>query len=131
MNRPELEQLQSRISHLEFDGTPSARREIRSIAAEHFGNLLAFALDATKPQPKPKHTIADNYPAGGLSASEPCMFCENYEELEAENARLREILGEIIEEHFCSCVDEYGTQLGNAPCPICAARAALAEQDQH
>jgi hypothetical protein len=53
-----------------------------------FENVLFFALEKTEPKPKPQHTIADNYPAGGIP--EPCMFCEDFEELQAENDRLKE-----------------------------------------
>ncbi len=83
MNRHKLEQLSHRIGQLDYEGTPSSAREARRFMAEHFKDILGFALEFTEPPPKPQRTIADNYPAGGLATCEPCMFCEDHEELQA------------------------------------------------
>ncbi len=84
MDRHTLEQLGNQVDELLRHGSPSCIREARSIMAENFDSVLRFALDLTEPKPKPKHTIADNFPAGGLTATEPCMHCENYGELEQQ-----------------------------------------------
>ena len=92
MDRHTLVQTKNQIDEMLRHGSPSSIRQANSIMVENFSSLAYFALRLTEPKPKPKHTIADNYPAGGLTATEPCMFCENYEALEAENARLLEAL---------------------------------------
>ncbi len=84
-----LGQLMARLGELEYQGTPSSFREAQRVKLEGFGWLLRVAEDHVKPEPKPKRTIADNYPAGGLTASEPCTFCQDYERLKAEVERLK------------------------------------------
>jgi hypothetical protein len=61
-----------------IQGFQSAYEKRRSFAVEHFDELLSYAMslegdieNANKP---PKRTVADNYPAGGLSY-EPCDKC--------------------------------------------------------
>ena len=88
MDRHTLEQTRNQVHELLQHGSPSCIRQANSIMIENFNAILYFVLELTKPKPKSKHTIADNYPAGGLTATEPCMFCENYEVLQAENERL-------------------------------------------
>ena len=92
MDRHELKLLDTKIGELLRFGSPSCIRQANSIMIENFKSVLGFALNLTEPEPKPKHTIADNYPAGGLTATEPCMFCKDYEQLQAENERLNEII---------------------------------------
>jgi len=81
MDRHSLKQLSDQVEELLRHGSPSCIRQAKSIMIENFSSVVYFTLDLTKPEPKPKHTIADNYPAGGLTATEPCMFCEDYERL--------------------------------------------------
>ncbi len=97
MDRHKLGQLRQQVEELLRHGSPSCIRQAKSIMAENFEKVLWFALDLSEPEPKPKHTIADNYPAGGLTATEPCMHCKDYEQreeeveaLQADNKRLRE-----------------------------------------
>jgi len=73
-------------------GYSNAFDQCRQYAVEHFRSAVCIALEALEQntqKEKPKHTIADNYPAGGLTAAEPCMFCEDFEKLQAENERLK------------------------------------------
>lgn len=92
MDRHTLVQTRNQIDELLRHGSPSCIRQANSIMAENFEAILNFALELTEPKPKPKHTIADNYPAGGLTATEPCMYCEDYEVLQAENKQVKELL---------------------------------------
>jgi len=92
MDRHRLKQLRDKVGELIRFGSPSCMREAHSIMRDEFENVLSFALELTEPKPKPKHTIADNYPAGGLTATEPCMFCEDYAKLEEQNEKLVELL---------------------------------------
>lgn len=92
MDRHKLQQIGNKVGELLRFGNPSCVRQANSIMVENFENILFFAIDLTEPKPKPKHTIADNYPAGGLTATEPCMFCEDFEKLQAENERLKDVL---------------------------------------
>ena len=94
MDRHTMSQLENKIGELLRFGSPSCIRQANSLMCENFENILRFALDLTEPKPKPKHTIADNFPAGGLTSTEPCMFCEDYEQLEAENAKLKTTIKE-------------------------------------
>lgn len=80
MDRHTLIQLDNQVGELLRHGSSSCIRAARSIMAENFEIILRFALNLT--EPKPAHTIADNYPAGGLTSTEPCMFCEDYHDLE-------------------------------------------------
>lgn len=89
MDRHRLQQLQEKVGELHRHGSPSCMRKASSIMRDEFENVLSFALDLTKPKPKPKHTIADNYPAGGLRAAEPCMYCEDYEKLQEKIEELQ------------------------------------------
>lgn len=89
MDRHTLKQLDSQVGELVRHGSPSCIRQANGIKIENFDPILRFALRLTEPKPKPKHTIADNYPAGGLTASEPCVFCVDFEKLQAEIERLR------------------------------------------
>jgi len=84
MDRHRLKQLRDRVGELHRFGSPSSMREASDIMRDEFDSVLSFALEATKPEPKPKHTIADNYPAGGLTATEPCMYCEDYGKIEQQ-----------------------------------------------
>ena len=90
MDRHTLEQTRNQVDELLRHGSPSCIRQANRIMAEAFGGILNFALELTEPEPRPKHTITDNFPAGGLTATEPCMYCEDYENLQAENKRLKE-----------------------------------------
>ncbi len=93
MDRHKLGQVRQQVEELLRHGSPSCIRQAHSTMVENFESVLWFALDSTEPEPKPKHTIADNYPAGGLTATEPCIFCEDHEALQSANKRLRETLG--------------------------------------
>lgn len=102
MNRHKLEQLRCKIGELLRFGSSSSIRQAHDIMQAEFENILYFAIEKTEPKPKPQHTIADNYPVGGIP--EPCTFCENYEELEnknadlqAENERLKELETKAID----------------------------------
>lgn len=97
MDRHRLKQLRDKLDELTRFGSPSCMREARDIMQDEFGRILSFAINLTEPQPKPKRTITDNYPADGLRATEPCMFCEDYEKLEEENERLKEIESRAID----------------------------------
>lgn len=88
MDRYTLEQTLNQVDELLRHGSPSCIRQARSIMVENFDAILRFALELTEPKPKPKHTIADNYPAGGLTATEPCMYCEDYGKLQADIERM-------------------------------------------
>lgn len=103
MDRHTLQQIDDKVRELLRFGSPSCIRQANSIMLENFNTIVYFALGLSETKPTPKHTIADNYPAGGLTATEPCTFCENYEKLEdanaaleAENKKLREALMEAI-----------------------------------
>ncbi len=89
MDRHKMEQLEDKVGELLRFGSSSCVRQANAIMIAEFENLLYFALDFTDPKPKPKHTIADNYPAGGLTASEPCAFCVDYEKLEEKIEQLQ------------------------------------------
>lgn len=95
MDRSEMEQLRDKVGELLRFGSSSCVQQAHNIMITNFETLLIFALNLTEPKPKPKHTIADNYPAGGLTATEPCMFCEDYEQLQDKNERLRDALGNL------------------------------------
>lgn len=104
MDRHTLEQIGSKVGELLRYGSSSCIRQANNIMVENFETVLYFALELTEPKPKPKHTIADNYPAGGLTATEPCMYCKDYsklqernEKLETENKHFRKLLEEIKE----------------------------------
>ena len=103
MDRHSLEQIINQVDELLRHGSPSCIRQANSIMLEEFNSVIHFAWRSTEPPPKPKHTIADNYPAGGLTATEPCMYCVDFEKLQAENETLHKKL--II--------------LRNAKCPKC------------
>ena len=108
MDRHRLKQLRDRIGELLRFGSPSCMREAHSIMRDEFENVLSFELDLSEPKPNPKHTIADNYPAGGLTASEPCMFCEDTEKLKDSHEKLVKALDWIkgatdIDEDRCKC----------------------------
>ena len=97
MDRHTLEQIDNQVRELIHHGSPSCIRQARSIMAENFENILYFALNLTEPKPKPAHTIADNYPAGGLTSTEPCMFCEDYNDLEAKYDALKASHDKLVE----------------------------------
>ena len=88
----ELEKIKDRYCKADSHYTRGYKAEAREIATENFWWVLQAAISATekceKPT-KPKHTIADNYPAGGLTATEPCMFCESSEKLKETNEQLQ------------------------------------------
>jgi len=84
VDRHKLIQIKDQVDELLRHGSFSCVHQAKNIMAENFEAIVNFAIDLTEPKPKSKHTIADNYPAGGLTASEPCMFCENYEQLQTE-----------------------------------------------
>ncbi len=89
MDRHKLEDLRNKTGELLRFGSLSCIDQVHNIMIENFEAVLWFALDLTEPKPKPKHTIADHYPAGGLTATEPCMFCEDYEKLEEKADQLQ------------------------------------------
>ena len=89
MDRHKLEQLRNKIIDLTLSGCASCIRQKKQIMIENFESVLSFALELTEPKPKPQHTIADNYPAGGLTATEPCIFCEDYEQLQTKLDKYR------------------------------------------
>jgi len=95
MDRYTLQQTIDQVDELLRHGSPSCIRQANSIMIENFEIILRFALELTKPEPKPKRTIADNYPAGGLTATEPCMFCEDFGKLEERIKELEELLAEL------------------------------------
>lgn len=97
MDRHKLEQLRDKVGELLRFGSSSCIRQAHGIMTTEFENVLYFALEKTEPKSNPQHTIADNYPAGGIP--EPCTFCENYEELENKNAELQAKLDQPIAEH--------------------------------
>ncbi len=88
MDRHKLFEVENQVGELLRDGSPNCVRRANGIMVADFMNLLYFALNLTAPPPKPKHTIADNYPAGGLTSTEPCMFCVDFEQLQEENEKL-------------------------------------------
>lgn len=92
MDRHELKQLDNQIGELLRHGSSSCVRQANAIMTESFERILRFALNLTEPKPKPKHTIADNYPAGGLTATEPCMYCEDYAQLQTDNKQQADFL---------------------------------------
>ena len=73
MDRNKLIELENKTGDLLRFGSPSCIRQAHAIMVENFENLMYFTLDLTQSKPETKHTIADNYPAGGLP--EPCQFC--------------------------------------------------------
>lgn len=95
MDRHRLKQLRDKVGELHRDGSPSCMRQASSIMRDEFDSVLSFALDLSEPEPKPKRTIADKYPAGGLTATEPCMYCEDYAELEERNEKFKTALTKI------------------------------------
>ncbi len=105
MDRWTLEQLDNQIGELTRHGSPSCIRQANLIMCENFNPIVRFALDLTDPPPKPKRTIADNFPAGGLTDTEPCMFCKDNEQLneqlEGLQAKLDEQAAEIEELEKC------------------------------
>lgn len=88
MDRHTLEQLRSKVGELLRFGSSSCVRQAHEIMIENFQVISDFAFKLTEPKPKPAHTIADNYPAGGISATEPCAFCEDYEK---QQGRIEEL----------------------------------------
>lgn len=84
MDRHGLIQIRDQVDELLRHGSPSCVREANSIMVKSFRNVLHFALELIEPKPKIKHTIVDNFPAGGLTATEPCMFCKDFEKLQDE-----------------------------------------------
>ncbi|KKK83377.1 hypothetical protein LCGC14_2794030 [marine sediment metagenome] len=100
MDRHALEQIRNQVEELERHGSPSRISQARQIAAENFYAIVRFAFELSEPKPKPKHTIADNYPAGGLTATEPCMYCVDFEKLQAESETLRKNV-EILSKAEC------------------------------
>lgn len=82
MDRHTLGQLGAKVGELLRFGSRSCIHQAHSIMIDNFENVLSFALELSEPKPQPKHTIADNYPAGGLTATEPCMFCKRFHEIE-------------------------------------------------
>lgn len=105
MDRYKLEQLRDKVGELLRDGTSSCIRQANGLMVENFETVLYFALDLTNPKVKPKHTIADNYPAGGLTQSEPCMFCVDYEKLqtllEFKSSQIKDFVADV-----CTAVSE-------------------------
>lgn len=106
MERHRLKQLRDKISELLRFGSPSCMRQAHSIMRDEFENVLSFALELTEPEPKPKHTIADNYPAGGLTATEPCMFCKDNEKLINSHEKLVEENEILKNQARCPCGGE-------------------------
>ncbi len=119
MDRHRLKQLRDKVGELHRFGSPSCMREASSIMRDEFDSVLSFALELSEPEPNPKRTIADKYPAGGLTAAEPCMYCENYAKLEEQNEIYKTAL-KVISDHedlrrkagigYDSVVDEYSKQ---------------------
>lgn len=75
-------------------GLGTAARQRQELAGVYFRTILRQLIDLLREKEKPtkkQHTIADNYPAGGLTATEPCMFCEDHVRLEEDNERLKEL----------------------------------------
>ena len=110
MDRHRLKQLRDKVGKLHRFGSPSCMREASSIMRDEFDSVLSFALELSEPEPKPKRTIADKYPAGGLTAAEPCMYCENYAKLEEQNEIFKKTLEKIskVEVHKVEDCDPYG-----------------------
>ena len=102
MDRHKLERLRSKVGELLRFGSSSCIAQAHGIMTTEFENVLSFALKETEPKPKPQHTIADNYPAGGIP--EPCMFCENYEELENKNTELQAENKSLKDQLLTPCV---------------------------
>ena len=90
MDRHTLEKLRNQVYGL-LGRTKGCNEQAEELMVENFSAVADFAMDNTKPKPKPKHTIADNYPAGGLTKAEPCMFCEDHEQLQADNEKYSDI----------------------------------------
>lgn len=84
MDRHTLEQIRNQVDELLRHGSPNCCRQAKCIMAENFGAIVRFAIELTEPKSKPKHIFADNYPAGGLTATEPCMYCEDYAKIEQQ-----------------------------------------------
>ena len=97
MDRHELEQISNQIGELVGHGSPSCLQQARSILFENYNQIISFALQSSDPPPKPNHTIADNYPAGGLTSTEPCMFCEDYNDLEAKYDALQKSHTKLVD----------------------------------
>jgi len=89
MDGHELRQIENKVGKLLHHGSPSCISQAHNIMHENFEVILRFALRLLEPEPKPAHTIADNYPAGGLTSTEPCMFCVDYNELEEKYDKLK------------------------------------------
>ena len=96
MDRHELKLLECKVGELLRFGSRSCIDQAHSLMTEKFRSVLYFALELTEPKPKAEHTIADHYPAGGLTASEPCAFCQDYEQLEAERDTANKALEKIM-----------------------------------
>lgn len=97
MDRHTLKQLDNQVGELFRHGSPSCIRTARNIMAENFEIILRFALKLTEPKPRPVRTIADNYPADGLTSTEPCMFCVDYNALEEKYDTLKANHGKLVE----------------------------------
>ena len=89
MDRHTLNQLFDKVEDLLRFGSPSCNSQANGIMLGNFLDVAKFALEATEPLPKPKHTMADNFPAGGLAATEPCAFCKDHEQLQDEHDTLK------------------------------------------
>lgn len=121
MDRHKLQQTIESIEELLRHGSPSCVRQANGLMIENFRAIAYFALNLSKPKPKPKHTIADSYPAGGIP--EPCTFCKNYEQLEEDNVQLKSDL--IIK-------DEQIKKLkGSCICMDCGKIIKTVEQNKH
>ena len=106
MDRHTLEQLRDKTGELLRFGSPGCIGQANDIMLGNFQNLLFFALNLTEPKPKPKHTIADNYPAGGIP--EPCIYCVDFEKLEEKNETLQAQLTEWTEKEATCCPEDVG-----------------------
>ena len=130
MDRHRLKQLRNKIGELLRFGSPSCIREAHSIMRDEFENVLSFALDLTEPKPTPKHTIADNYPAGGLTATEPCMFCKDYNKLEEQNEKLINSHEKLVKALQCLVADHPAGLLPAKPESLLQAVDVLKEAEK-
>lgn len=86
MGLHELTQMLYRFEGL-MESTFASRMQADGIAIANYKDVLLTAIELSQPKEKPKHTIADHYPAGG--SPEPCSFCEKFGEIEDRLSGLR------------------------------------------
>ena len=72
MKHKQLINMRSRYDGL-LKSTQACRMDAKEMAELNFRQILDLAINQSGPKEKPKTTMADHYPAGGLQ--EPCQYC--------------------------------------------------------